>query len=62
MRNNTYLRFASLLQSGSFSSYEAICRALRVCPDDLDELLLDELGYDGQQVFNYYFGIQSENY
>ena len=62
MKEDTYIRFASLLQGGSFSSYEAICRALRVCPDDLDELLVGELGYDGRQGFDYYFGIQCENY
>ncbi|MBO4670866.1 MAG: hypothetical protein J5640_03375 [Bacteroidales bacterium] len=62
MRKNTYPRFASLLEGGSYSSYEAICRALRVCPDDLDELLLGELGCTGSELFNYYFGIQCEIY
>lgn len=62
MREIVYRRFASLLESGSFNSYEAICRTLRVCPDDLDELLFCELGFTGDQLFNYYFGIQSENY
>jgi len=62
MRKNTYRRFESLLEGGSFTSYEAICRALRTSPDDLDELLSDELGFTGEELFNYYFGIQYEIY
>ena len=62
MRKKTYRRFASLLEGGSYSSYEAICRALRTSPDDLDELLFDELGCTGRELFNYYFGIQYEIY
>lgn len=56
MRATTYQRFYSLLTSGSYDSYEAICRRLRVCPDDLDEVLMDDLGCTGAQVFDYYFG------
>lgn len=62
MRANTYPRFLSLLEGGSYSSFEAVCRALCAAPDDLDELLQRELGYSGEQVFNYYFGIRCKNY
>ncbi|MBR4808852.1 MAG: hypothetical protein IK031_01060 [Bacteroidales bacterium] len=58
MSTKVYIRFASLLQTGLYSSYEQICRALRVCPDDLDELLLAELGYTGDQVFDYFGNTQ----
>jgi len=61
MNNSTYTRFASLLQTGTYNSYEQICRALHVCPDDLDELLFAELGYTGTQLVDY-FGNQQENY
>ena len=56
MKDKNYTRFATLLESGEFDSYEAICRRLKVCPDDLDEALMAELGYTGEQVFDYYFG------
>lgn len=62
MKASIYQRFYSLLQTGSYTSYEGICRSLRVCPDDLDELLLNELGYTGMQVFECYFGNRSKNY
>ena len=57
-----YTQFATLLESGEFDSYEAICRHLSVCPDDLDEILLAELGYTGDQVFDDYFGNRCKNY
>ena len=61
MKTKIYRRFISLLQTGSYDSYELICRALRVCPDDLDETIFAELGYSGVQVFDY-FGNQREIY
>jgi hypothetical protein len=51
MSTQIYTRFASFLQTGLYSSYEQICRALHVAPDDLDELLLSNLGYTGDQLF-----------
>ncbi len=62
MKPDIYTRFASLLQTGSFDSYESVCRRLHVCPDDLDELLFSELGYTGEQVFYEYFGNRCKNY
>lgn len=61
MNNTVYTRFASLLQTGLYTGYEQICRALRVCPDDLDELIYSELGFTGSQVVDY-FGKEQENY
>ncbi len=61
MKTKIYTRFASLLQTGLYPSYEQICRALRVCPDDLDELIFSELGYTGAELVDY-FGNQRENY
>ena len=54
MNSTVYTRFASLLQTGSYSGFEAICRALRVCPDDLDELIFSELGYTGSELVDYF--------
>lgn len=54
MNTRIYTRFASLLQTGLYSSYEQICRVLRVCPDDLDEHIFSELGYTGSQLFDYF--------
>ena len=48
--------FVSLLEAGGFDSYEAVCRKLRVCPDDLDETLLRGIGFTGEEVFDEYFG------
>jgi len=62
MENKTYSQFATLLEAGEFDSYEAICRQIKVCPDDLDETLLSELGYTGEEVFDDYFGIRLKNY
>ena len=62
MKDKIQERFATLLESGEFDSYEAICRRLSVCPDDMDEMLLDELGYKGEQVFDEYFGNRCKNY
>ena len=56
MKEKVYERFASLLETGTCSSFEAVCRRLGVCPDDMDELLFRELGYFGTQVFDDYFG------
>jgi len=62
MKEKIYSQFAVLLESGSFDSYEQICGQLRVCPDDLDDTLIKELGYTGQQVFDEYFGNRCKNY
>lgn len=62
MKENVYKRFASLLESGTYGSFEAVCRRLGICPDDMDELLLAELGYNGEQVFDDYFGNRCKNY
>ena len=59
MNYSVYTRFASLLQTGIYSSFESICRALRVCPDDLDELIYSELGCTGRELVDY-FGNQQE--
>ena len=55
MKTKTYIRFASLLRTGTYSSYPSICRVLGVCPDDLDELLLSELGVRGEELFGAFF-------
>jgi len=62
MKDNIFEKFATLLQSGEFDSYEAVCRQLRVCPDDMDETIMSELGYTGEQVFDEYFGNRCKNY
>lgn len=62
MKGKKYSDFETLLQSGEFGSFEAICRRLRVCPDDLDETLQSELGYSGEQVMEEYFGNRCKNY
>lgn len=31
-------------------TYSDICAALRVCPADLDEILQDELGMNGNEI------------
>ena len=62
MKDQTYLRFQSLLQTGSYDSFEDICLRLGVCPDDMDELLMRELGCTGMQLFDDYFGIRYKNY
>lgn len=62
MKNKIYTEFAALLQDGGFDSYEAICRHLKVCPDDLDDTLVNELGYTGEQVFDELFGNRCKNY
>ena len=62
MREKVYERFESLLESGTYGSYEAVCRRLHICPDDMDEKLMEELGYSGEQVFDYYFGNRCKNY
>lgn len=61
MKTKIYTRFASLLQSGLYCSYEQICRVLRVSPDSMDEFLLSELGYTGAALLDS-FGNQRENY
>lgn len=61
MKTKTYIRFISLAQTGSYRSYEHICRALHVCPDDLDEYLMKELGYTGTQLVDY-FGKERDFY
>ena len=62
MKDKNYTKFAGLLESGEFDSYEAICRHIGVCPDDLDETIMSELGYTGAQVFDDYFGNRCKNY
>ena len=32
------------------TNYADICRALHVCPADLDEILMDELGMKGPEI------------
>lgn len=62
MKESLYSEFASHLEMGGFDSYEALCRSMKVCPDDLDEVVLGETGYTGQQVFDEYFGNRCKNY
>ena len=62
MKDKTYYEFAKLLEHGGFDSYEDICRSLGVCPDDLDEILVQELGFCGEQVFDEYFCNRYKNY
>ena len=62
MREKVYKQFETLLESGRYSSFESVCRAMGLAPDDVDEFLMAELGYSGEQVFNYYFGIRCKNY
>ena len=62
MREKVYKQFETLLESGRYSSFESVCRAMGLAPDDVDEFLMAELGYSGEQVFNYYFGNRSKNY
>lgn len=50
MKTNVYTRFCSLLQTGLYPSYPSICRRLHVAQDDLDELLLNELGLCGDEL------------
>lgn len=62
MREMIYKRFEALLETGSYGSFEAICKRLGVSPDDMDEVLIAELGYSGEQVFDDYFGNRCKNY
>ena len=63
MKEKNYNRFATLLESGQFGSFEELCGHMGVCPDDMDDVLMSELGYTGEQVFdNYYFGNRCKNY
>ena len=62
MREKNYNEFENLLRTGGAESYEALCRKIKVHPDDLDEVLLRELGYTGEQVFDEYFGNRCKNY
>ena len=62
MKERVYKKFEQLLESGRYGSFEAVCRAMWLCPDDVDEFLRAELGYSGEQVFNYYFGNRCKNY
>ncbi len=59
MKTKTYIRFCSLLQTGLYDSYPAICARLGVCPDDLDEFLLSELGYTGDELFEMFWYLPS---
>lgn len=36
--------------------FRTVCRRLRCSPVDLDELLVSELGMDGDEVVELYFG------
>ena len=62
MREKVYKQFETLLESGRYSSFESVCRAMGLAPDDVDEFLMAELGYSGEQVFNYYFGNRCKTY
>ena len=62
MREKVYKQFETLLESGRYSSFESVCRAMGLAPDDVDEFLMAELGYSGEQVFYYYFGNRCKNY
>ena len=62
MREKVYKQFETLLESGRYSSFESVYRAMGLAPDDVDEFLMAELGYSGEQVFNYYFGNRCKNY
>ena len=62
MKAKKYSDFEALLQSGEYHSFEAVCRRLRLCPDDLDETLTSELGYTGDEVMEEYFGNRCKNY
>lgn len=50
MKTNVYIRFCSLLQTGHYPSFTSICSRLHVSPDDLDDFLLQELGYTGDEL------------
>lgn len=50
MKTNVYIRFCSLLQTGLYPSFPSICSRLHVCPDDLDEYLVRELGFCGDEL------------
>lgn len=54
-------RFAQLLDSGAFKtnphlSFETVCRCLKVSPSDLNELLIQEIGMDGNEIIAAYRG------
>lgn len=54
-------RFAQLLESGAFKtnpylSFETVCRCLKVSPSDLNELLIRELGMNGNEIIAAYRG------
>ena len=51
----TFERFSQLIQNGvtranPYLTFETVCRMLKVSPEALDELLLDELGMCGEQI------------
>lgn len=62
MKEQIFQRFEAMLQTGSYNSYEDICLRLGVCPDDMDEVLMSELGCNGLQLYDEYFGNRCKNY
>lgn len=57
-----YLRFASKVLDAGLGdnpsvSYREICRRARVSPVSMDEILLDELGMDGNDLLDRFRGI-----
>lgn len=52
-----YERFGVLMESRAVlehpgMDYNGVCRMLRVCPAELEEILWRELGMTGQEVFD----------
>ncbi|MBQ0128109.1 MAG: hypothetical protein MJY91_06305 [Bacteroidales bacterium] len=56
-----YFRFWRMMEEGTLSKdgkidFRTACRRLRCSPADLDEVLVSELGIDGDEVVELYFG------
>ncbi len=54
-------RFAHLMENGAavinpYLNFETVCRVLKESPSDLNDLLLEELGYSGDEIIASYRG------
>ena len=59
--NRAYERFGRWLErhgpEDASRGFRAVCREVRVCPPDLDEVLIRETGMSGDEILDIYFGI-----
>ncbi|CCX56554.1 unknown [Bacteroides sp. CAG:1060] len=58
---NDYELFGAAMNCGFVrgGSFDSFCRILRLCPFEIDEMLVSELGLSGEEIFLKYW---SDNY